>query len=340
MAIPPLLDELLRARGASGHEDAVQAIVRREAVAIGAEIETDVLGSTVATLRGTTGRLVALFAHADQIGLVVQDAFDDGFLKVTPSATWHAADAYGQRVCIDTPEGEVRGVVVGALVKDAATWESLRIDIGAQSRDEALSLVRPGDPVVLEAPATELCNGRITAPSLDDRAGVFACLEALRWFAAEPPVWDVAVVVTAQEEASWYPGAATVANRILPEVAIAVDVTYAGDAPGRPSWGDVRLGGGPSLLRAPSIHPRVVDGLLAAAEAQAMNVVIEAGKRSWSDLDGVHRIGRGVACGMISIPLRYMHTSGEVAQLSDIEDVSRLVEAYVRSLTADVSFLR
>jgi putative aminopeptidase FrvX len=340
MPIPPLLDELLRARGASGHEDAVQAIVRREAAAIGAEIETDVLGSTVATLRGSTGRLVALFAHADQIGLVVQDAFDDGFLRVTPSASWRPADADGQRVCIDTDAGEVRGVVVGPHDKDTASWESLRIDVGARSRDEALALVRPGDPVVLEAPAVELRNGRLMAPSLDDRAGIFACLEALRWLAAEPPVWDVAVVITAQEEASWYPGAATVANRIRPEVAIAVDVTYAGDAPGRPSWGDVRVGGGPLLLRAPSIHPRVLEGLLAAAGAQAMSVAIEAGKRSFSDLDGVHRIGQGIACGLVSIPLRYMHTSSEVAQLSDLEDVSRLVEAYVRSLTADVSFLR
>jgi putative aminopeptidase FrvX len=340
MPIPPLLDELLRARGASGHEDAVQAIVRREARAVGAEIETDVLGSTVATVRGTTGRLVALFAHADQVGLVVQDATAEGLLKVAASATWSPAEAHRQRVCITTTRGEVAGVLFAASGKDNPDWKAARIDVGAASRDEALEVVRPGDPVVLDAPPQELRNGRIASGALDDRAGIFACLEVLKRAAAAPAAWDVAVVVSAQEEASWYPGAVTVANRIRPEVAVAVDVTYAGDAPGSAAWGDVRLGGGPTLLRAPLIHPAVVEGLSQAAASLGQPGVFEAGKRSWSDLDGVHRIGGGVACGMVSIPLRYMHSAAEVAQLSDIEDTARLIDAYVRSLTADASFLR
>ena len=113
MAIPPLLDELLRAHGASGHEDAVQAIVRREATAIGAEVERDVLGSTVARLRGSSGRLIVLVAHADQVGLVVRGADDDGLLRIAPTGTWLPADAWRQRVRVRGAEDEVRGVVVG-----------------------------------------------------------------------------------------------------------------------------------------------------------------------------------------------------------------------------------
>jgi putative aminopeptidase FrvX len=340
MPIPPLLDELLRAHGASGREEAVQEIVRREAAAIGAEVEKDVLGSTVARLKSSTGRLVALFAHADQVSLAVLGAGSDGLLTVAKLANWLPADASRQRVRIQTAAGEVRGVVVGERVETGSTWEALRVDIGAATRDEALSVVRPGDPIVLAGAPEELRNGRILATALDDRAGVYVCLEALRRLAADRPTWDVAVVVSTQEESGSYTGATTAAARIRPEAAIVVEATYAGDAPGQPAWGDIRLGGGPAILRGPVLSPIVSDGLMAAAEAEELPFVIETGQETWSDADGLSGVGGGIACGMVSIPLRYMHSAGEIAQLSDIDASSRLVEAYVRSLTAETSFLR
>jgi putative aminopeptidase FrvX len=341
MPIPPLLDELLRAHGASGHEDAVQAIVRREAAAFGAEVEKDVLGSTVATLKGSSsGRLIAFFAHADQVGLVVRGAGDDGLLTVAKTANWLPADAWRQRVRIETAAGEVRGVVVGERSENGPTWETLRVDIGAATRDEALSVVRPGDPIVLDGAPEELRNGRILATALDDRAGIYACLEALRRLAADPPAWDVAVVVSTQEESGSYAGATTAAARLRPEVAIVVEVTYGSDAPGEPAWGDIRLGGGPAVLRGPVISPIVSDGLMAAAEAHELPFTIETGQEALSDADGLYGVGGGIACGMVSIPLRYMHTAGEIAQLSDIDAASGLIEAYVRSLAAVTSFVR
>ena len=256
MAIPVLLDELLRAPGPSGSEDAVQAIVRREALAFGATIETNVLGATVATVRGSAGRLVALFAHADQVALTVRGAGDDGLLLVAKLATWLAVDAWRQRVRILPAQGEVRGVV------------------------------------------------------------------------------------STQEESGTFGGAVTAADQLRPEVAIIVEVTYASDAPGEAAWGDIRLGGGPAVLRSPPLSPIVTEGLLAVAKAAELSVALEAGQASSSDADGLHLVGSGIACGMVSIPLRYMHSAGEVAQLSDIDETSRLVEAYVRSLAPDGSFLR
>jgi len=340
MPIPPLLDELLRAHGASGHEDAVQAIVRREAAAIGAEVEKDVLGSTVATIKGSGGRLIALFAHADQVGLVVKGAGDDGLLTVAKTASWLPADAWRQRVRIQTGEGEIRGVVVGERSDTGPTWDTIRIDIGAATRDEALSVVRPGDPIVLDGAPEELGNGRILATALDDRVGIYACLEALRRLVEAPPAWDVAVVVSTQEESGEYAGARTAAERLRPEVAIVVEVTYASDAPGEPAWGEIRLGGGPAVLRSPVISPIVSDGLMAVAEAQELPFTIETGQEALSDADGLNGIAGGIACGMVSIPLRYMHSAGEVAQLSDVDAASRLIEGYIRWLDAETSFLR
>jgi endoglucanase len=149
------------------------------------------------------------------------------------------------------------------------------------------------------------------------------------------------LVVTGQEETSSHAGARVVAERLRPDVAIVLEVTYAGDVPGAAAWGaDVRLGGGPAIFRGPVVSPIVTDGLLEVAVDAGITVAIETGKLTHSDTDDVFTAGGGIACAMLSIPLRYMHSAGEIVQLSDVDDASRLIEAYVRSLTAERSFLR
>ena len=162
MPIPPLLEELLRAHGASGHEGEVQAIVRREAAVLGAEIQKTVFGATIATIPGSggTGRRIALVAHADQVSMFVRGADENGLLTVARGADWTAENAWRQRVRIATATGEVRGVVTGVLDRAIPEWDSLRVDLGAADREEALSLVRPGDPVVPDGAPEELRNGR------------------------------------------------------------------------------------------------------------------------------------------------------------------------------------
>jgi putative aminopeptidase FrvX len=223
---------------------------------------------------------------------------------------------------------------------DEVTWEALRVDVGALGKEGALALVRPGDPIVLHAPPEPLPNGRVLSGALDDRAGVFMGLRALARLAASPPEWDVALVVTGQEETGTHGGARLAAARLQPDVAIVIEVTYAGDAPGVAPWGDVRLGGGPTVFRGPVVNPLVGDGLLAVAEESGIAVAIESGQSTASDADDIFTVGAGVACGIVCVPLRYMHTAGEIVQLSDVEAATRLVEAYARSLAPEASFLR
>jgi len=337
--IPPLLAELLEAPGASGHEDEVQAIVRREAARLGADVTADVLGSTTAVLRGTAGgRTLGLFAHADQVGMAVRQVGDDGLLSVARLAGWRAADAFGQRVRVITQAGEVRGVVVAPREGDLA-WEALRVDIGALGKEDALRLVRPGDPVVLHAPPEALPNGRVLSGALDDRVGIFVALQALARLVAARPGWDVAMVASGQEETGTHGGARLAAERLQPDVAVVVEVTFAGDAPGPEPWGEVSLGGGPTVFRGPVVSPIVGEGLLAAAAEVGVAAVVESGQSTWSDADDIFSAGAGVACGIVCVPLRYMHTAGEIVQLSDVDAASRLIEAYARSLAPDASFL-
>jgi endoglucanase len=331
VAIPPLLAELLRAPGPSGCEDAVAAIVRREAASFGAEVERDPLATTVARVRGTTGdRLLALFAHADQVGLAVRRVREDGLLEVARLASWDATAALYQRVEIVAEAGAVPGVVVRSGTGELE-WGALLVDVGAADAEAASGLVAPGDPAVLAAPPLELAGGRIAAPALDDRAGLYAALEALRALAADPPEWDVALVATSQEEPS-ASTAGAVAQRLAPDVAVVVEATFAADAPGPEPWGDPRLGGGPALFRGPVVHPGVTAGLLAAASGEGIEVSIEAGQSTWSDADTVFVAAGGIPTALVSIPLRYMHTACEVVQLDDVAAVARLLEAYARSL--------
>ena len=109
----------------------------------------------------------------------VRDAGSDGLLTVAQLAAWNPGDARRQRVRITTATGEVRGVVV-APHEGELSWEVLRVDIGATDREQALELVRPGDPIVLDGPPEALPNGRVLSGALDDRTGIYAGLEVLR----------------------------------------------------------------------------------------------------------------------------------------------------------------
>jgi endoglucanase len=319
----------------------VSAIVRREVEAMGLEARGDVLGSTVARVRGTEeGRLLALVAHVDEIGLLVRSVRSDGLLRVARLGDWSAATAMFQRVEIVTERGTVPGVVAGGG-RRRVSWDDLLVDIGAADREQALELVSPGDGAVVVGAPIGLHGDRITSVSLDDRAGVYSAIEALRRLAAEPPAWDVALVASTQEEAVSRGSAAAVMDMLRPEISLVVETTYASDVPaGREPWGDAPLGAGPVVFRGPVVHPGVAGGLLETARAEGLPVSIETGPDTWTDADAIFVRAGGIAVGLVGIPIRYAHTPVEVADLIDIETTVRLLEAYVRGLDPELDLSR
>ena len=340
--IPPLLDELLRAIGPSGFEEEVAAIVRREASTF-AEVSADVLGSTTAVVRGTAGgRLLAIFAHCDEVGAMVSHVDDDGLLSLHKLGSWAAVTLVDQRV-----EARSRGWP-GARASSAAarraaspSWSDLYVDIGASSRAEALERVALGDPVVVIGPPVELAGGRLASKSCDNRVSLWAGLEALRRLAADPPAWDVALVASVQEERS-YGGARTSAFRLAPGAALVLDVTWATDFPGQAPYehGDHPLGSGAAILRGPAVHPVLADRLVETAQRLGDPHTIEVANVSLTDADHVYVAGAGVATCIASIPMRRFHSPTETVQLSDIEACARLVEAFARGLEPGLDLLR
>jgi putative aminopeptidase FrvX len=336
MALPELLDRLLRAHGPSGHEQLAYDVVRG-AVGDVAEVESDSVGNLTAHRRGE-GPLLALFAHLDVIGAAVAHVADDGLIAVHQLGSWRANVAYGQRIEIRTKDGDVPGVIA-RKVKDneKVEWGQLYVDIGAKDGADARSLVATGDPMVLAAPPLELANGRVASRAMDNRAGVYVALEALR--RAEGA--NVAVVAAAQEELGAH-GALAAAHGLRPDVAIAIDVTYATDVPGDDpaTGGHHTLGGGAAIFRGPAVNPRVFELLVEAAQAEGIDHTIEAGAKTYTDADVTFASREGIPTGLISIPLRNMHSPIEIAQLSDLEACIRVLTAFAARLQPDETYAR
>ena len=336
MPLPASLDALLRAHGPSGHEHLAYDAVRAQVGDV-AEVGTDSVGNLIARRRGE-GPLLALFAHLDVIGAAVAHVGDDALVAVHQLGSWRANVAYGQRVEIRTKDGAVPGVIA-RKVKDneKVEWGQLYVDVGAKDGEEARTLVAPGDPMVVVAPPLELANGRVASRALDNRAGVYVALETLR--RAEGA--NVAVVAAAQEELGAY-GAKAAAHALRPAVAIAIDVTYATDVPGDDpaAGGHHVLGGGAAIFRGPAINPRVFELLVAAAREEGIDHTIETGMKTYTDADVTFAAGEGIPTGVVSIPLRNMHSSIEIVELGDLEACIRLLTAFAARVRPDETYAR
>jgi putative aminopeptidase FrvX len=351
MGMPETLYKLLTAAGPSGYEQAPAAVFR-EAAGVFAEVTYDTVGSTVARVAGTgEGRSVAIVGHIDEIGLIVHHIDDDGFLWFTGIGGWDPIILVGQRVAIATRTGVIPGVVGKKpihLMKDedrkrVPQLKDLHIDIGAADGDEARGLVRVGDVAVIDAEPVEFPNNRFVSRSFDNRIGCYVALEAARIVSeAGGAPGDVYALAVAQEEIT-FGGARTSAYSLNPDVAIAVDVTFATDQPGlsEQELGRHRFGGGPVLTRGSTLDPLVFELLHDAAEAEGIPFSVSASARATgTDADAFHIARAGIPSSVVSVPLRYMHSSVEMMQLDDIENTAKLIAAFALRLAPDTDFRR
>jgi putative aminopeptidase FrvX len=351
MAIPDVLRALLTAPGPSGYETA-PARAWREAAGAFADVSSDIVGSSIARAKGTgDGPLLAVVGHIDEIGLVVRHIDDKGYLWFGDIGGWDTQILIGQRVEIITRDGPITGVVGKKpihLLKDderkkVPELKQLHIDIGAKDGDDARERVRVGDVAVIAGEPAELPHDRVVSRSLDNRLGAFVALETARLVAeAGGAPGDVVAVAAAQEEIT-FAGARTSAFALEPRVAIVVDVTFATDAPGieEREQGKHELGSGPVITRGATIHPAVFELLHETAEAHDIPFTVYAsGPYTGTDADAIHLSRSGVATGVVSIPLRYMHSPVELIQLDDVHNAARLIAAFAQRLGPGTSFDR
>jgi len=344
-----LLKRMLESPSPSGYEQPVQKLWR-EYTEHFAAVRTDTHGNVIGTVNPEGSPRLMFAGHCDEIGFMIRYIDDKGFLYFGPIGGFDQGIIPGRRVNIHNAKGIVPGVIGKTPVhlikaddrKKASEIDDLWIDIGAHDKKDAESLVSIGDPVTYRYDFMELRKNIVVARAFDDRIGSFIVAEALRELAGDTTIKaSVHAVSTVQEEIGLR-GARTSAFGIEPDVAIATDVTFATDQPGVDAKrvGDVKLGGGPVIARGPNINPHVFDLLVRTAKKLKIPFQIEGIPRASGTDANIIQISRaGVATGIVSIPLRYMHTPVETLDLGDVEKAVKLLAGFARELRPGMTFI-
>lgn len=342
------LKQLLHTPSPSGYEGPIQAVVRQYIAPFADRVTTDVHGNVVACKNPDAPLRLMWAGHCDQIGLLVTQIDDSGFLYTQPIGGWDPVQLIGQRMTIWSESGPIPAVIARKpihLLKDeerkqAVKQEELWLDIGAKNKAEVNALVRIGDPVTLELGYQELRNKLANAPGMDNRTGLWVVMEAFRRAAAKPLNCGLYAVSTVQEEIGLR-GATTSAFGIAPQVAIAVDVTHATDCPtiDKRQQGEISLGQGPVIFRGPNMNPVVTRRLIELCKRHEWPHQLAAtGRATPNDANTIQISRAGVATGLVSIPNRYMHSAVETISLEDIDRAADLLAAFAGELSGADDF--
>lgn len=348
------LKQLVETPSVTGTEWRAAELVRQRLAGVADAIDTDVMGSVHARLDGTApaGEVptVLIAAHMDEIGLMVHYISDEGFLSVSAVGGVDAGLLPGLRVDVHAADGPIRGVVGRMPIhlvpaderKNVAPIDKLCIDTGLPA-DEVKERVRIGDTITYGVGFEPFGKNLAVSRAFDDKAGVFIGVRVMEELAAraERPQASYVLAATVQEEIGLR-GGETSAFSVNPTVALGFDVTHATDYPGieKSKFGDIKLGGGPVIARGPNINPVVFDRLVAAAEAEGIAYQIEAEPRVTGTDAGSMQVQRGgIATGLVSLPLRYMHTPTEVVSLEDAEGCIKLLARFIADLDPATGFV-
>lgn len=334
---------LVEAHAPSGHEAALREIVREAWSGLVDGFEQDKLGSLIGIKRATeptaTPRRIMLAAHMDEIGMMVRDVLD-GFVlvhrisgvdnRVMPSQT---VMVHGRRPLPGIVAAKPPHLLTPESRSKYPSFEELIVDVGL-SAAEVAELVRPGDLITVDVPMIELQGERVAGKAMDDRACVAAVTACLHYLKGLRHSWDVYAAATVQEETGLY-GATTAAYHIKPDVAIALDVTFA-PQPGVDSDSTCEMGGGPGIGIGPNFHPGLFDKLKDTAKRYDIKVqddVIPGA--SGTDAWAIQVAREGVPTALLEVPLRNMHSPVETADLRDIDRCGRLMAQFIAGLDAD-----
>ncbi len=339
---------ILETPSPSGYEQPVQELVRSYVGEFADEVSTDLHGNVIACVNPGADMRVMFAGHADQIGLLVTYINEDGFIYTNTIGGWDPQQLIGQRMTVYTESGPIPAVIARKAIhlldqeerKQVVKAKDLWLDIGAKDKAEAAELVRIGDPVTLKLGYQEMRNGLANSPGMDDKTGLWVCMEALRRAKERGVKVSLYAVATVQEEVGLR-GARTSAFGIDPQVGIAVDVTHATDCPtiDKNQEGDVRLGGGPVVYRGPNMNPVVVEQLRGAAEEADIPVQWGAiGRGTGTDANAIQLNRAGVAAGLVSVPNRYMHSAVEMISLRDLDTSADLLAAFATGIGTNDDF--
>jgi endoglucanase len=337
------LKTLSEAHAPSGHEGAIRAIVREAWSGITDSMTQDGLGSLIGLKQGTRRldppRKIMLAAHMDEIGMMVA-GITDGFIQCRRLGGTDSRVMLAQPVLVHGREA-IPGVVASRpphLLTPAArakypTWEELLIDVGLPA-ERVHELVQIGDLITIDAPMIDLNGQKVAGKAFDDRACLAAITFCLHELTKLHHAWDVYAVATVQEETGLL-GAKTAAYAIAPDIAIALDVTFA-PQPGMDADSTCEMGGGPGIGIGVNFHPKLYDKLKDTAKRLEMKLQDDViPTNSGTDAWAIQVAREGIPSALLEVPVRNMHSPVETADIRDIERCGRLMAAFIADLEAD-----
>ena len=341
------LDSLLSTATPSGFEASGQRVWLDYVSTFADETRVDDYGNAVAVYEGSNDApSIALAGHGDEIGLMVRDVTEGGFLKLSRIGGSDKTVTRGQHVTVHTADGPVSGVIGQVAIHlrtnddEPDEIEKQYVDIGAADGESAEELVDVGDPVTFSTEVHDLQNGLLSGRGMDNRVGIWTAAEAFRRVVETEPAATIYAVSTVQEELGTK-GAAMVGFELDLDAAIAIDVTHATDTPESSSGhgSGVDLGGGPVVFRGSANHPALVDATRAVAGDDGVDVQLQAaGIATGTDADAFYTSRGGVPSLSVGIPNRYMHTPVEVVDLSDLTATADLLASFAGRVEAFAPF--
>ncbi len=342
MSINENLAKLSNACGVTGRENEVKELMIRLMTPYADEIVVDRLENVIAIKKGTEkSPKIMLAAHIDEVGLMVKTVTKEGFLQFAKMGGIDDRILPAQKVTVFSRKGTFPGIIGSKPPhiqkeeerKKIIASDELFIDIGAESKDDALAMVSVGDPVGFDIQYINLGKDVVMGKAFDNRAGCVTMIEALKLM--EKTDFTIYAVGTVQEEVGLR-GAGAAAFSIDPDLAIALDVTIAGDTPGvREFDTTVKMGKGPALTITDSgliTSGKILRWLLDSAEEEKISFQIETGLMGSTDAARISLTRQGIPCGNISIPVRYIHSPVGMLSLKDIENSVKLTVAAIQRI--------
>lgn len=341
MKLVDSLEKLSNACGVTGREEEVSDILKTMLKPYVDEVKVDRLGNVIGVKKGAKkdAPKVMLAAHMDEIGLIVKNINKDGFLQFSKLGGIDDRILIAQRVTVHTEKGKEPGIIGSRpphIMKDEerkkiVEVDSLFIDIGAASKDEAQKMgVKIGDVVSFDTQFAKITDDLVAGKAFDDRVGCLLLVEVMKQL--ENAECTVYAVGTVQEEVGLR-GATVSAFHISPDVALAFDVTVAGDVPGvQEIEAPVKMKKGPviGVMDAGLItHPKVLKMLTNAAKKAKIEYQLETGLAGSTDAARIALSREGVPCGVLSIPTRYIHSPSSMLSLSDVQKTAKLAVAAI-----------
>ena len=327
-----LLEELTQLWGVAGYEKEVRAYIEEKVKPYADEILTDAIGNLIVLKKGTGGenaKKIMYAAHMDEIGFMVKTIESDGRLRVCNMGWNWAGSAYNGRVRF---RNGVTGVVgcMGAIEEAGNQVGKLYIDIGAVSKEDAMNYVKLGDACGYYGEYRQLVNDRVCAKTLDDRIGCYQLIEALIENDGTYPN-DIYYCFVVQEELGCR-GSKAAAERIHPDIGIAVDITPAHDYPCDLEGSNTVDGGIGIKICDPSVvsDEDVVEAMVACCEKEGIPYQREVIDKGGTDASSMNLSGVGVRTGGVVVVTRYPHSQSAVASKKDIEGGVDLISAFSR----------